>query len=205
VLHKKLIKILGLPRLLIYLKMIKIELFKSIVGKEKLKQDLFYLTKLSFDIEKTTSKVIKSNFGGFNSGDIDSNLMPQLTKDILHFGNIFFKNFNLNEKLKLGNIWININRHKDSNLQHAHPFSKISGVFYIKAPKNSGNLVFINPHPIENYLRTKNIDNFNHFNSKIWSIPPEENILYLFPSWLEHRVDMNLSKEERISVSFNLI
>lgn len=204
-LQKKLKKILELQLLLIYLKMIKIELFKSIIGKEKLNQNLSVLTKLAFDIEKQKNKVIKSNFGGFNSGDIDPSLISNLTKDILHFSNIFLNNFNLKEKLKLANIWININRFKDSNLQHTHPFSKISGVFYIKAPKNSGNLVFINPHSIENYLNVLNINSFNEFNSQTWSLPPEENILYLFPSWLEHRVDMNLSKEERISVSFNLI
>jgi uncharacterized protein (TIGR02466 family) len=184
--------------------MIKIELFKSLIGKKKLKQNLLSLTKVSLDIEKRNNTVVKSNSGGFNSGDINHDLMPELVKDILHFSNIFIKNFNLKKDLKLGNIWVNINRYKDSNLSHTHPFSIISGVFYIKALKNSGNLVFINPHPIQNYLETNNINGFNKFNSQVWSIPPEENILYLFPSWLEHRVSMNLSKEERISVSFNL-
>ena len=185
--------------------MIKIELFKSLIGKEKLNQNLSMLTKLAFNIEKQKNKIVKSNFGGFNSGDVDLNLMPELTKDIVYFSNIFFKNFNINKELKLGNIWININRYKDSNLQHSHPFSKISGVFYIKAPKNSGDLIFINPHSIQNYFDMTSINNFNEFNSQVWSLPPEENILYLFPSWLEHRVGMNLSKEERISISFNLI
>jgi uncharacterized protein (TIGR02466 family) len=182
--------------------MIKIELFKSIIGQEKLNQDLSVLSKLAFDIEKQKNKVIKSNVGGFNSGSIDPSLVSNLTKDILYFGNIFGKNFNLKEKLKLSNIWININRFKDSNMQHTHPFSKISGVFYVKVPNNSGNLVFINPHRIEHFLT---VDNFNEFNSETWSFTPKENILYLFPSWLEHRVNMNLSKKERISVSFNLI
>lgn len=184
--------------------MIKIELFKSLIGKKKLKQNLIFLKTLAFDIEKKTNTVVKSNSGGFNSGDINHDLMPELVKDILYFGNIFIKNFNLKKNLKLGNIWININRYKDSNLSHTHPFSIISGVFYIKALKNSGNLVFINPHPIQNYLKTNDINIFNKFNSQVWSIPPKESILYLFPSWLEHRVSMNFSKEERISVSFNL-
>ena len=29
-------------------------------------------------------------------------------------------------------------------------------------------------------------------------------LLFLFPSWIEHRVGVNLSNEERISISFNL-
>ena len=55
--------------------MIKIELFKSLIGKEKLNQNLSMLTKLAFNIEKQKNKVVKSNFGGFNSGDVDLNLM----------------------------------------------------------------------------------------------------------------------------------
>ena len=29
--------------------------------------------------------------------------------------------------------------------------------------------------------------------------------LLMFPAWLEHSVDANISKEERISVSFNIM
>ena len=36
-------------------------------------------------------------------------------------------------------------------------------------------------------------------------IPIKENHLYLFPSWLEHCVEMNESDDIRISVSFNFI
>ena len=31
-----------------------------------------------------------------------------------------------------------------------------------------------------------------------------ENILYVFPGWLRHRVEPNLSNEKRISISFNI-
>ena len=185
--------------------MTEIELFKNIVTKQKLKQNLSYLTKLAFDIEKKQpNNIIKSNMGGFQSKKLDPNLISELVKDILYYGNIFFKHFNYKNELVLLNSWFNINRYKDSNGDHVHPFSKVSGVFYIKVPANSGDLIFMNPHPIDCYLNDDCLTEFNKLNSSVFGLPGEENVLYLFPSWFRHRVNMNLSKEERISISFNL-
>ena len=35
------------------------------------------------------------------------------------------------------------------------------------------------------------------------TIAPKENMLVIFPSWVPHAVEINLSDEERISLSFN--
>ena len=45
----------------------------------------------------------------------------------------------------------------------------------------------------------------NMYTSSIWEILPEEGKLLLFPSWLDHEVDQNLSQEKRISISFNIV
>ena len=39
----------------------------------------------------------------------------------------------------------------------------------------------------------------------IITIPPKENMLLVFPSWVPHAVETNLSDEDRISLSFNFI
>ena len=84
---------------------------------------------------------------------------------------------------------------------HDHPNSVISGVFYIKVPKNSGELIFNNENLIRFYpLRIKE---YNKYNSQIWKFQPKENTLYLFPSWIKHMVSSNLTNEERISLAFN--
>ena len=36
-------------------------------------------------------------------------------------------------------------------------------------------------------------------------IIPQENMMIMFPSWLEHDVQMNKTDIERISISFNII
>ena len=35
------------------------------------------------------------------------------------------------------------------------------------------------------------------------TISPKENMLVVFPAWVPHAVEINLSDEERISLSFN--
>jgi uncharacterized protein (TIGR02466 family) len=49
------------------------------------------------------------------------------------------------------------------------------------------------------------VDSYNHYNSSIWKIEPEENICILFPSYLKHYVEPNLNKKERVSISFNYV
>ena len=44
----------------------------------------------------------------------------------------------------------------------------------------------------------------NNLNCQVQSITPKAGTLVLFPSYLEHKVDENLSNEERIVVSFNI-
>ena len=145
--------------------------------------------------------------GGFQSNDLNMKdpLLNHLINDILSNANFVAKNvLKINCKLSLSNVWININKFKDFNIVHKHPFSKLSGVFYVKIPKNSGDLIFVNETEIPCFIDHNNITEFNNYNSFKWSIKPEENVLYLFPSWLGHYVNPNLSKEKRISISFNL-
>jgi len=184
-----------------------IELFKQFIIEIQLKEDLKKFLDFSIQIKKEKKGRLKSNLGGFQSDDLNKQeplLFPFIKKIE------FYSNTNINDLLKtnfnffLDNIWININEFKDFNIPHIHPFSKISGVFYINVPKNSGNLIFINDTKIGNFINEKNIVAFNNYNSSSWSIKPKENTLYLFPSWLNHYVEPNLSKEKRISISFNL-
>jgi uncharacterized protein (TIGR02466 family) len=183
------------------------EIFKQFVVKIKLNEDLKKLINFSFKVEKEQKGRSFSNKGGFQSNDLSKKepCLDSLIKKIELNSNLLFNDYlKIKCKLSLDNIWININRYKDFNIQHVHPFSKLSGVFYIKSPNNSGNLTFANDFPIENFINLSNVIEYNGYNSSLWSFEPEENILYLFPSWLKHYVNPNLSKQERISISFNL-
>jgi uncharacterized protein (TIGR02466 family) len=167
------------------------------------KQTIFYtslnldLNKLQLNIKKI-NKQHRSNESGdqFNVKCIDNNFI----KTLEHYANEYC-NFLSFEKVKLQNMWLNINRKKDLNSIHDHPDSVLSGIFYIKTPEKSGKLIFINDFFIR-FFPIK-VKEYNPNNSEIWSFIPKENYLYIFPSWLKHEVKPNLSEEERISLAFN--
>lgn len=148
---------------------------------------------------------VVSNDGGYQSIDIQ-NKPTQLVDEILKHANIFGKKCNIKNNLIMDNMWLNINKHKNSNREHKHLGCVFSGAYYIKVPKNSGNIVFINPNvDIMDYAWHRSLfDNYNKFNSGLWNILPSVGELILFPSFLKHYVEPNLSKEERVSISFNI-
>ena len=106
-------------------------------------------------------------------------------------------------EIKITSMWSIINLKNASNARHIHPNNYISAAYYIKASKNSGDIVFYDPRSA-NTIRFPNVSNTNKLNSNIFSVQPEEGLLVLFPSYLHHSVNINNSEEERIVLSFNI-
>ena len=48
-------------------------------------------------------------------------------------------------------MWAIINTGGSTNLRHQHGNSTISGAYYVRAPKNSGDIVFYDPRPAPVY------------------------------------------------------
>lgn len=159
-------------------------------------------------IKKKDKGINVSNLGGWHSTSLNGKheTLNDLFLDIEHHSNLFAIKCGINKKLKLDNIWININSFKDSNQIHFHPNCYFSGVYYVDVPENSGNIEFI--HPAEDLLDTnwsnQDKNNLNLFNSSRTFLTSKEGHLLLFPSWLKHLVKPNMTKKERISISFNL-
>ena len=107
------------------------------------------------------------------------------------------------QSVNINNMWAIINTGGAANLRHQHGNSTISGAYYVRAPKNSGDIVFYDPRPAAVYTYPKAI-NPNLLNAQVNGISPKEGALVLFPSYLDHSVNENLSKEERIVISFNI-
>jgi len=106
----------------------------------------------------------------------------------------------------MGNMWANINPPGGYNRPHIHPNSHFSGVYYIKAPKNSGNIVFNEPKPGAHMVMPRRKPGKPP--SHLWKevhVDPLEGRIIMFPSWLWHCVEPNESNDIRISVSFNFL
>jgi uncharacterized protein (TIGR02466 family) len=103
--------------------------------------------------------------------------------------------------------WINVHRRGHTAGPHVHHNSLISGVLYLQAPPNSGDLVFhrellsLVPFPPALDL---DVDSFNIYNCKSWGFKPTTNDICLFPSVVMHSVDPSESDEERWSLAFNV-
>ena len=146
----------------------------------------------------------------WHSSDTQMDTENILSKTLLiSISNYFNKQNTFKEGtlFKITNAWININPIGGSNGLHNHPNSHLSGVFWVKIPKDSGNLVFKNPHSfVENSTLTRYSDQLTSSSNKYESyyLEPQEGQFDLFPSHIHHKVRENLSDKDRISISFNL-
>ena len=106
----------------------------------------------------------------------------------------------------LGNIWANINPPGGMNRAHQHPNSLWSGVYWIKTPKNCGQLKIDDPRSVASMIRPRQKDIKKP--DRLWRethYDPIAGRCIMFPSWLMHCVDPNESNDIRISVSFNFL
>ncbi len=109
------------------------------------------------------------------------------------------------------NMWANISPRYGFNQVHTHPGAIWSGVYYVQAPPESGKIFFLDPRAqasVINILYEKGQPKKTEVLSRIF-FEPKVGRLLLFPSWLQHEVQPNLSelegeKGERISISFNI-
>lgn len=106
-------------------------------------------------------------------------------------------------KLKCDSFWINILPEGGTHGSHIHPHSVISGTTYVAMPEGASALKLEDPrHAMMMYapLRLKTApENLQPF----VYVKPEVGEVLLWESWLRHEVPMNMSEDERISVSFN--
>jgi uncharacterized protein (TIGR02466 family) len=92
------------------------------------------------------------------------------------------------------------------NRAHQHPNSLWSGVYYIKAPKNSGHLKIDDPRSSAAMVRpTQKKGTLPVRLYRETHYEPIAGRCIMFPSWLMHCVDPNQSNDIRISVSFNFL
>ena len=108
------------------------------------------------------------------------------------------------EKIKILDMWSVVNTKNTFNVQHSHANSLLSAAYYVKAKKNSGQIQFYDPKEMK-VLYHPPIQNYNEISAEIIKIEPDEGKLILFPSYLNHSVEENLSDEDRIVISFNLV
>ena len=152
--------------------------------------------------------VSKTNAGGWHS-ETNMNTKKEynpLTTELFNMQEEIYQKEKLNRKPVRGNMWANINYPGCFNRPHIHPNSLFSGVYFIKTPQKSGNLMVYDPRPgIQMSMPSRKKEQLQ---PELWRevhYEPKAGRCIMFPSWLWHEVKPNKSNDTRISVSFNFL
>jgi|TARA_B100000427_G_C15502686_1_gene592680 uncharacterized protein (TIGR02466 family) len=181
-----------------------IDIFSTGLGKYKLDLDYKKIEQHCLSIKEQDEKGrIISNAGGYQSNllDLKDEILKPFRVSLMKALKEYYSIYESNKNLRLQEYWFNINGHKAFNRLHAHAGAFISGVYYVKTPKDCGDIYFQR----KTNLNLFKLDEVNKYNSEGYYEKPKENLLLLFPSWAEHLVLGNNSKEDRISISFNFV
>jgi hypothetical protein len=168
-----------------YIPLVNLGVYKTNINHLDFKN----LISFSYKIKETSPLVAKSNQGGYQSEN-NINQIPDFFSLIKDINKICY-NITKNPNKRIKKMWVNISSFGNYNIIHTHNSnnkpSLLSGVLYLKIPKNSGFITFYNPLDINSHEK--------YF--------PKVGDLLIFPQYLPHSVEPNLSKEDRISIAFN--
>ena len=174
--------------------------------------------KLKKDInlwEKRDEKgIVRSNSLGWHSA-VDMHHRKEyrpLTKELFKMQQEIYQaeGYHPNTEAICDNMWANVNYKYSHNKNHIHPGAQWSGVYYIKAPKDCGNIWFTDPcgeRHVDMPIMADKKDKPIHYWREVY-YQPIEGRLIMFPGWLTHEVAQNMcnlkgEKGWRVSVSFN--
>ena len=104
------------------------------------------------------------------------------------------------QRLIITQCWANRNPKGSKHHEHVHPNSIISGVMYFQINEKLPPISFSKDRQEGMKL---NPEKYNHVNSESFLLPCKPGELIMFPSSLKHSVPINMSDEDRISISFN--
>lgn len=100
--------------------------------------------------------------------------------------------------------WVNVNAPGAPHPRHSHPNNYLSGVYYVRTSEGSDVIFFHDPRPQTNVIRPP-VTELNEANTDQVVVKVGDGSLLLFPAWLPHSVPPNESRQNRISVSFNVM
>ena len=125
-----------------------------------------------------------------------------LKRDILNHAKNYLKEIGHRFlDLQIADSWGNILNQFESIHSHCHPNSYISGTFYLT---EGSSIHFESPlQEIKSMKPKKNYsENYRTWDS--YAIKPQEGLLIIFPSWLNHTVSP-ATQNERVSIAFNIL
>lgn len=120
------------------------------------------------------------------------------TKSILRFLRIG------DDAFEITGCWATVLAKGAMHRAHSHPNNFLSGVYYVRTQPGADTINFHDPRHQASVIRPPVVE-LTAENTDQVVVRVTNGTLLLFPSYLEHSVDTNMSEEERISLSFNIM
>jgi len=120
------------------------------------------------------------------------------TKSVLRFLRIG------QEAFEITGCWATVLAKGALHKAHSHPNNFLSGVYYVRVQPGADTINFHDPRR-QTYVIRPPVVELTAENTDQVVVRVTNGTLLMFPSYLEHSVDGNMSEEERISISFNIM
>tara|TARA_B100000524_G_scaffold65097_1_gene30038 strand:+ start:601 stop:1182 length:582 start_codon:yes stop_codon:yes gene_type:complete len=165
-------------------------------------KDIVYNKKIDFPEGREIS-----NYGGWQSNVFPSSHVPPLCDVAIQIADQVKEDMGLNPytAFDVDNLWCNINNQGNSNQIHIHHGSFLSGVYYVQANENSGDLIFYKDFN-KQYMKTTDTEIVKHtpLTGDVVRYKPKTGRMFVFPGWLPHSVDKCIDNTDRVSIAFNI-
>lgn len=120
------------------------------------------------------------------------------TKSVLRFLRVGY------DAVEITGCWANVLAKGAAHRAHSHPNNYLSGVYYVRTHPGTDTINFHDPRQQTAIIRPPVVE-LTAENTDQIVVRVKNGTLLIFPSYLQHSVDTNLSEEERISLSFNIM
>jgi uncharacterized protein (TIGR02466 family) len=114
----------------------------------------------------------------------------------------------INKKIDLDitKSWTKVCKQYEYDTPHEHSGNTVIAVYYIKTPDKCGDLLLHDPRGATNFIPQyeKNLSGQNLSGRTYYRIAPRCGQLILFPAYIIHSVEPNMSEDVRISIAMNI-
>lgn len=159
--------------------------------------------------EELNKKIGKAMSLGFNKNFTDGlpkDEAKELQKIFIDEVELYLKELtNKKIDLELTKSWTSITNKYGFNTPHEHSSNNVVGVYYIKTFDKCGDLLLLDPRGATNFIPCYEINTQDSLvdGRSYYRITPKAGNLILFPAYVIHSVEPNMSDETRISLALN--
>jgi uncharacterized protein (TIGR02466 family) len=161
------------------------------------------------NFEEINNKIGKAMSLGFKNNFTDNlqeNEAKEIQKVFLDEAEKYIEEVsNKKINLQMKKSWTRVTKKYGFSSPHSHADNTCVGVYYIKTSENCGDLLLHDPRGSHNFATRFEVSTEGYLESdrSFYRIKPKAGDLVLFPDYVVHSVEPNMSDETRVSLAMN--